>query len=72
MTGALPRLPVRTLSQMRCGSGSSGDGLGRRAADGGGGHALASEPVLGMPETFVGRPAVIASTTSCWVVFARS
>src|SRR2546427_240771 len=28
--------------------------------------------VAGIPETFVGVPAVIAWTTSCWVVFSRS
>src|SRR5262249_53496848 len=28
--------------------------------------------VAGMPATFVGIPAVIAATTSCWVVFSRS
>ena len=32
----------------------------------------ASRAVCGMPETFVGTPAVIAWTTSCCVVFARS
>ena len=36
-----------------------------------GAHAVASA-VDGIPETFVGTPAVIASTTSCWVVFRRS
>ena len=38
----------------------------------GGAHGVASCAVAGSPETFVGMPAVIASTTSCWVVFARS
>ena len=36
-----------------------------------GAHGVASA-VAGIPETFVGMPAVIASTTSCWVVFRRS
>ena len=34
--------------------------------------AAPAAAVVGMPETFVGTPAVIASTTSCCVVFARS
>src|SRR5262249_35020548 len=36
-------------------------------------HAAVSGPtVAGMPETLVGNPAVIASTTACWVVARRS
>ena len=36
-----------------------------------GAHGVASAGA-GIPETLVGMPAVIASTTSCWVVFSRS
>ena len=37
------------------------------------GHSAAPAPAVdGTPETFVGMPAVIASTTACWVVWRRS
>ena len=48
-----------------------GAGVAADDVDVGGAHAVASVPSA-MPETFVGTPAVIASTTSCWVVFSRS
>src|SRR6266566_6545825 len=35
-------------------------------------HDASSGAVVGIPATFVGIPAVIACTTSCWVVFSRS
>ena len=35
-------------------------------------HTGGSGSVEGMPDTFVGTPAVIACTTSCWVVAVRS
>ena len=35
-------------------------------------HKIASAPVSAMPETLVGMPAVMACTTSCWVVCCRS
>ena len=70
-TGQLPRLPPRMLSRTRPKkpSGTSGSGAARgrvRAHTGGSGS------VCGIPETFVGTPAVIACTTSCCVVCSRS
>src|SRR4029079_12022909 len=53
-------------------------GVGLRGArlDGGrrffAAHAVTGGAVPGMPEPLVGAPAVIACTTSSWVVFARS
>ncbi len=35
-------------------------------------HDASSGVVSGMPATLVGIPAVIACTTSCWVVFSRT
>ena len=71
MTGALPRLPVRTFVQNRCGVALlldlGGDGRSVRA------HAFdLPSAVPGIPETFVGMPAVIACTISSCVVFSRS
>ena len=78
--GRTPRFPALRLSTTRrispdspvC-SASSGARASVLADDVGvrGAHGVAST-VAGIPETFVGMPAVIASTTSCWVVFRRS
>ena len=79
MTGRTPRLPDLTLSRIRCpspgcSSGASPAGrLDARSHDiGFGAHDAPSTAVSAMPETFVGTPAVIAWTTSCWVVVSRS
>ena len=71
MTGVGPRFPVRMLSQMRRGidampTGSSSAAWAPRAHTGGSG------PVAAIPATLIGRPAVIACTTSSCVVLARS
>ena len=69
-TGQLPRLPPRMLSRTRPkkpSGTSSGRGRDRVRA-----HTGGSGAVCGIPETFVGTPAVIACTTSCCVVCLRS
>ena len=70
-TGQLPRFPARMLSRIRPKklSGTSGSGCGGRRV---GAHAGPPAAVEGMPDTFVGTPAVIAWTTSCCVVLSRS
>ena len=71
--GRTPRLPVLMLSSARptrllAGGGRSvlSDDLDWRLCHG------AAPAAAGTPGTFVGTPAVIASTTTCWVVFSRS
>ena len=67
-TGQLPRFPARMLSRIRP-KKLSGDGLlPAAAAPVLRAHCSGSGAVDGMPETFVGTPAVIAWTTSCCVV----
>ena len=70
-TGQLPRFPARKLS-----SDPSEERLGqdrlRRERRSVVAHTGGSGSVEGMPDTFVGTPAVIACTTSCWVVAVRS
>ena len=75
MIGQLPRLPARTLSQIRCGQrvrAATGSGSG---VVGGSRHAgrlpVATVPAR-CPRPSSATPAVIAWTTSSCVVFARS
>ena len=67
ITGELPRFPPLMFSQTRVPRLSTGVSSRRRHGRGGGRHALAPMPTV-MPDTFVGWPAVIAWTTSSWVV----
>ena len=70
-TGAAPRLPAAELSQIR--RGIDATLVGSTRPPGLRGHAGgASAPEPAIPATLVGLPAVIACTTSCWVVSARS
>ena len=73
-TGRLPTSPARIASirsRDRAVSAAPPAGAAAVASALGGAHASASS-VDGIPETFVGTPAVIAPTISCCVVFARS
>ena len=76
--GRTPRLPVlrcrRPLpdARLRLRLVSLGKPDARCRDIGLGAHVASSGTFSGTPATFVGIPAVMACTTSCWVVLSRS
>ena len=75
--GTIPRLPERRLAdraalQDRPSAPSPADGAACSRSTAPAALTPSAPLVAGMPETFVGTPAVIAATTSCCVVVARS
>ena len=71
ITGALPRFPPLKFSQSRVPKVSIGSSAARLSGPAQQWSCRSSAPVV-IPETFVGWPAVIAWTTSSWVVVRRS
>ncbi len=70
-TGQLPRFPERMFSSARTGSDDRPTGSASAAGVWAVTRSLRAR-CRECPETFVGSPAVIACTTSSWVVVARS
>ena len=74
-TGSTPRFPDLRFPTARCQTLSLLFGIRRaeiRDSDVDRAHATTPASASAMPATFVGIPAVIACTTSCCVVLARS